>query len=96
MRLPCHPLILAAAVLAGCSGASDVREQADRRMPNAGPVAEARAGEAAAVRERTPAVAVERPLPTPLPIDACIDWTTTEILMREAQARHKRVIEKKP
>ncbi len=75
MRLPLPPLILTAAILAGCSGAADLREQADKRMPHAGPAAQARAGEAAAVRERAPAVAVDRQLPTPLPIDACIDWT---------------------
>lgn len=75
MRLSCHPLMLAAAVLAGCSGAADLRDQADARMPSAGPVAEARAGETAAVQDRRPAVAVEAPLPSPLPIDACISWT---------------------
>jgi outer membrane protein TolC len=75
MRFPRSPLILAAAVLAGCSGAAALREQADLRMPTAGPVAEARAGEAAAVRARSPAVAAEQALPSPLPIEACIGWT---------------------
>ncbi len=74
MRLPFNPILICAVVLAGCSGASDLREQAEAGMPHSGPVAAGRAAEDDAIHGGSPVVPVSDPLPQPLTIDACIDW----------------------
>ncbi len=76
MLLPCLFIVSVGAALIGCSGASDLREQAESRLPTSGPVAEARGVEAEAARQRSVALPSEQklPLPLPLPIDACVTW----------------------
>lgn len=68
-------LIAAGLVLAGCSGASDLRRDASERMPDRGPVASARDAESAAVDGRAPAASTVQQPAQPLTLDACIAWT---------------------
>lgn len=65
------PVILVGLVLAGCSDAAGLREDADRRLAAPGPLAIARDGEAAASSSPTVAEAI-RPLPDPLPLADCL------------------------
>lgn len=74
MRYPTLCLFAFAACILGCSRAADLREQAEERMPAAGPTAAARGAETAAVQNGTDAMPGERALPDPLTIDACIAW----------------------
>lgn len=66
-RPPCW--IAALALAAGCSTTAGIRQDAERRMPIAGPVAEARRSEAAALAgsQAEPAA-----LPQPLPLRDCV------------------------
>lgn len=73
MRSPTLILLACGLVLAGCSGAADLRRDADARMPASGPVAAARAAEEEAVDKPAEPVA-DAALPEPLAIDACIGW----------------------
>ena len=61
-------------VLVSCSGSADLREQAERRMPTHGPLAEARRSEGEAARQRAEALPSEQPLPSPLSIEGCVTW----------------------
>lgn len=64
-------LLVAGVLIAGCSDAAALRQEADQRLPGDGPVASARDREFAAVA-RPDAIDAVRPLPDPLSLDVCL------------------------